>query len=389
MVIRRVILLFSILALLAWLAACTGDLTPFPQPVETGIANTLSAIEATQDALVTQVAGLTRTAQVPPPSTLVPVPPTATATPTPVPPSPTPEPPTLTPTPTPPPCDWAQFMTDVSVKDGARLYAGTSFTKTWRIMNIGACTWGPGYALVFVDGTQMGGPNVVYLSSTVRPGQTIDLSVDLIAPANEGFYTGNWELRNAANVLFGTGAQAQQPFWVKILVANQPPQVVFDLAANFCSARWNSSNTPVLPCPGDENSLSTGFVILQTNPILENGATSSDPAVVTFPSAGGGGYIAGRYPPYRVVAGDHFQAAIGCLYDSLGCSMLVQLNYISDGGPVMNLDSWSQVYDGKLRSIDIDLSSLSGHSVEFVLVVASTGDNTNDWAFWLQPRITR
>jgi hypothetical protein len=98
---RRAILLVSILAGMIWLAACSGEFTPFPQPVETGIADTLSAIQGTQDALVTLAAGLTGTAQAQPPATLVPIPPTGTTippTPT-ISPSPTPEPPTLTPTP--------------------------------------------------------------------------------------------------------------------------------------------------------------------------------------------------------------------------------------------------------------------------------------------------
>ena len=63
-------------------------------------------------------------------------------------PSATSKPPTINVTPVPPtvvvqkPCDWAQFVSDVSVSDGTLMLPGTTFTKTWRLRNIGTCTWG-------------------------------------------------------------------------------------------------------------------------------------------------------------------------------------------------------------------------------------------------------
>ena len=46
-------------------------------------------------------------------------------------------------------CDWAQFVADVTVPDGTSYAANTAFRKTWRLKNIGACTWTTSYALVF------------------------------------------------------------------------------------------------------------------------------------------------------------------------------------------------------------------------------------------------
>ena len=37
--------------------------------------------------------------------------------------------------------DWAQFVADVTVPDGARYDPNAAFTKTWRLRNIGTCTW--------------------------------------------------------------------------------------------------------------------------------------------------------------------------------------------------------------------------------------------------------
>jgi hypothetical protein len=50
---------------------------------------------------------------------------------------------------------------------------------------------------------------------------------------------------------------------------------------------------------------------------------------------------------------------------------------------------WDEQYDGNIQAVELDLSSLSGKSVEFVLAVQANGAANQDWAFWLQPRIVR
>jgi Ig-like domain from next to BRCA1 gene len=386
---RRLAILIPVLTGLFWMSACGSPPPPTLNLEATHLSGTIGVIQSTQDYLLTLVAVTSTISHIQPTDTATPIPPSRTPTSVPPTSSATPVPPTPTPSPTPIPCDWAQFVSDISIKDGDRVFTGATFTKTWRLRNAGKCAWTTGYALVFVSGSQMGGPDVLYLPGIVRPGETIDLSIYLTAPDKEGFYTGYWELRNAANVLFGIGPQADAPFWVKIAVANKPPAMILDLSDNYCVAQWNSSNTPVLPCPGSETDIKTGFVDWYINPVLEDNTTSQHPALVTYPNTGSGGYIAGRYPPFKIQAGDHFRGTIGCLFDSVGCNVLFQLNYIADGGPVQNLGSWNQTYDSKYQNIDIDLTSLDGESVEFILVVVNNGDNTNDWAFWLQPRVIR
>lgn len=99
------------------------------------------------------------------------------------------------PTPTPQPCNQAVFVSE-TVPDGTNLDAGAAFTKSWRLKNTGTCTWNPGYKLVFVDGDQMSGPDSVKLNSYVKPGEKIDILVDLKAPSKPGTYTGYWKLQS-------------------------------------------------------------------------------------------------------------------------------------------------------------------------------------------------
>ena len=113
--------------------------------------------------------------------------------------------------------DKAGFVNE-TIPDGTRVEPGTAFTKTWTIQNTGTCTWTTGYALVFKSGEQMGGNGVNYLPVDVAPGQSIGISLNLVAPNTAGTYRGDWIMRNASGVLFGHGDQANQPFWVQISV---------------------------------------------------------------------------------------------------------------------------------------------------------------------------
>lgn len=99
-------------------------------------------------------------------------------------------------------CDKAQFVSDISIPDGTILTPGFAFTKTWRIKNTGTCSWTPSYTVVFDRGDQMSGPSAQALVGNVNPGQTVDISVDLTAPAANANYKGYWKLRNAAGVTF-------------------------------------------------------------------------------------------------------------------------------------------------------------------------------------------
>jgi hypothetical protein len=92
----------------------------------------------------------------------------------------------------------AEFVADVSVPDGTDFAPGSAFTKTWRLKNAGASTWTTAYALAFISGDKLGAPDRVNLASSVQPGGTVDISVNMVAPAQAGRYRGYWKIVNAA-----------------------------------------------------------------------------------------------------------------------------------------------------------------------------------------------
>jgi hypothetical protein len=118
-------------------------------------------------------------------------------------------------------CDRARFVQDVSVPDNTMYAPGTAFTKTWRLNNVGTCTWTTGYRVVFDTGDAMGAPATVNIPRTVVPGDSVDVSVSMVAPNEAKSYTGYWMLENASGARFGTG-DGNKAFWVKIVSGTTP-----------------------------------------------------------------------------------------------------------------------------------------------------------------------
>jgi peptidoglycan hydrolase-like protein with peptidoglycan-binding domain len=111
-------------------------------------------------------------------------------------------------------CNRASFVTDVTIPDNTGIAFDQPFTKTWRLKNVGSCTWDSGYQVVFDSGEQMGGPASQQLTDgTVAPEETIDVSLDLRAPSIPGTYKGYWKLREPGGDFF---ALSTGPFWVQI-----------------------------------------------------------------------------------------------------------------------------------------------------------------------------
>ena len=283
------------------------------------------------------------------------------------------------------PCNWAQFISDVSVPDGSVFSPGTIFTKTWRLQNIGTCTWTTGYSLVFDSGSQMSGPASVSLTSTVAHGQNVDLSVMLTAPAAPGRYRGFWKLKDASGTSFGIGASATGAFWVDIEVQDSAA-VAYDLVTYAPYAQWSSGAGP-LPFPGTSGD-SRGYALRLDSLTMEDGAFTTRPSLLTFPQNRFDGYIQAVYPEYTVQSGDRFQAAVGCEAGS-SCYVNFRLNYVTVSGSTRSFWSRQEMNDGRVYQASVDLSALAGQTVRFELALLALGSPSGDRAIWGAPRIVR
>lgn len=114
----------------------------------------------------------------------------------------------------------AEFVDDVTIPDDSVIDAGAAFTKTWRIRNTGTCIWAWDYTLTYYSENRMGAPNEVPLDIT-NPGETIDISVDLTAPASPGKYRGNFVIKNPEGLIMQVNSDSR--LWLIINVQNTAP----------------------------------------------------------------------------------------------------------------------------------------------------------------------
>lgn len=186
------------------LTAC--NLSANGQPNSEALQQT--SVVATVDALKTQIAVESTPA--------VPLIATNTAEPLPT------ETPTATIAPTitatPQPTFRAGNVIDVTYADNTVVKPGEAFTKTWKLTNMGTGTWTPNFKLIFVSGDAMSAPASKAIGKTVAPGQSVELSVSLVAPSTPKTYQGKWMLQTESGTNFGIGENAAGTFWVKVIV---------------------------------------------------------------------------------------------------------------------------------------------------------------------------
>lgn len=281
--------------------------------------------------------------------------------------------------------DWARFVQDVSIADGTKFLPGNTFTKTWRLMNIGLSTWTGDFSLVLVSGDRMSGRREIPVKGSILPGYMVDLSVELAAPDQDGEYRGYWALMNPQGQVFGIGPGGHDPFWVDIEV-DSPSKVVYDFVENYCEAEWRS-DAGVLPCPGELTD-SEGFVVRLPEPPLET-RVENEPGLWTEPEWVDSGYIQGTYPGFEVKEGDRFRALVSCKAYSPDCDVRFRLDYRIGDGAIKTLDKWNERSDGSFTQIDYNLSELAGKKVRFILTVLAKDTYAMDSAIWVAPSIWR
>jgi hypothetical protein len=193
--------------LILFLSACAGKNSDPEAPTldATRLYETASSL-VTADYAVTQTLIPTET-------------PTPTLTRTPIPTLDRTRPPLFTPT-SELPCNQAAAgrPIDVTIPDDTKMGPGQPFSKTWRLENVGSCTWTRLYAVTFFSGNSLGARYTQNLQQPVPPGAMVDVTVDMVAPQNIGLYQSNWMLSDPDGALFGIGPHGDAPFWVRIEV---------------------------------------------------------------------------------------------------------------------------------------------------------------------------
>jgi hypothetical protein len=113
-------------------------------------------------------------------------------------------------------CDKAEFVVDVTVPDGTTFSRGDNFDKTWKLKNIGTCTWNTSYFIQYENGPLQPKNQKINLSTNVAPSQSVDVTASFNVALDPGTYRSTWSLRNASGVIVPFSNTANNVFFTEI-----------------------------------------------------------------------------------------------------------------------------------------------------------------------------
>lgn len=125
-----------------------------------------------------------------------------------------------------PNCDSISNIKDVNYPDGSIVESGEAFNKTWSMQNTGTCTWTSGYRVALISALDYSVMESYSLNQVVTPGNTVNITVPVRAPLNEGAETYYYMLVNESGKVFGFGENSEKPFWVNFRISGDPQVAV-------------------------------------------------------------------------------------------------------------------------------------------------------------------
>ncbi|KAJ3429081.1 ovarian carcinoma antigen [Anaeramoeba flamelloides] len=125
-----------------------------------------------------------------------------------------------------------RFVKDLSYPDKAIVKPGQSFRKGWQVRNEGDREWPCCARLIFIEGNNLGYKKLIGEKlNAIKPDQTMNVYVDLVAPTKPGNYTGYWRAY-AGNQRFG------HRIWCNIIVRS-PSSTTSSSSSSFL---YNTKN---------------------------------------------------------------------------------------------------------------------------------------------------
>lgn len=134
-----------------------------------------------------------------------------------------------------------------TIPDGTNFQPEQTFQKTWTIKNGGNRTWEKSFVLVRTSSSPanetLGSLEQIPLSKEVKPGETIQIEIDLVAPKLNGQYTVYYQLQDA------TGSPVpNSQIWVTITVGKFTLPVSGGVTAELLAASMENAEFTVDFC---------------------------------------------------------------------------------------------------------------------------------------------
>jgi len=170
------------------------------------------------------------------------------------------------------PCNATPTLLGENYPDGTDIYVNTPFKKSWTLRNEGTCSWNANYKIKFMSGDPMSGPTVQSFGATVAPGNSLTITLPLVAPSGTGTVKGIWGLYDDKDVWFGQ-------VWVEIDVVTVKPTSKAFAVTNI---KFYQETTPTCTIYADITTNAAGTVKFQW---IED-STTKDMRSQVFSTAG-------------------------------------------------------------------------------------------------------
>lgn len=266
------------------------------------------------------------------------------------------------------PCYAAELVRHVTIPNGQIIPPNTTFTKIWRIRNVGSCNWPSGSYMVPTRNNLWVG-TATRNDARVRPGDTADYAVTLTSPTSAGDFTGDWLIRVDSSTRLDPVDRAS--FRVRITVASPASGVLWNFVDNLCTARWRTNNNRTLNCPGNPNNQNA--FVLRVAPATIEGGLSTSAAIWSQPAASQGANITGTFPGLYIQGNERFRASVGCLQNFSRCNVRMQIYYRLLGGNDILINTIEEVNDGTWHTLvnNFSLAPFAGNYVTFLFKVTA------------------
>jgi hypothetical protein len=167
-----------------------------------------------------------------------------------------------------------------------------------------------------------------------------------------------------------------------------PGATVLDFVAQLCNAQWMNGGQHLKACPNPTSDHTGGYAVV-IDPVSESLAANT-PVILTTPAQNGFAALFLRYPSFMVKTGDHFRATLRC-QSYAACDVEYALEYYDANGNYHSpFLSWKYKAGDPAITVDADLSSLAGQTIEFVLTLRPNNDPPQqDNSLWIAPQIYR
>ena len=159
----------------------------------------------------------------------------------------------------------------------------------------------------------------------------------------------------------------------------------YDFVASAGSAVWQSG-AGTLPFPGSTSD-ERGFAVVLTNATMEDNSTYTK-VLETHPEwKDKVGYISGTYPEITVPEKAKLELKLGFLKGATGTDGVRYRVFFGTAQPTLIFER-NKKYINSLDSVTVDLSNYTGQKGKFTLYVSVYATSSQDWACWVDAKIT-